>query len=67
MPRTFGDTMIHISHLDAVVRSDRPVYACEEADLVPNERERQIGRMIAEQLVDDGATIQIGANKTPVK
>uniref|UniRef100_A0A914SJS6 Uncharacterized protein n=1 Tax=Parascaris equorum TaxID=6256 RepID=A0A914SJS6_PAREQ len=60
MPRTFGDTQIHISQLDAVVKTDRPIYAQEPLEGSTDENIAKIGKYIAENLVDDGATLQIG-------
>jgi acyl-CoA hydrolase len=61
-PRTFGDTMIHISEVDALVESDRPIPevpygAYGETDAI-------IGKHIA-SLVEDGSTIQLGIGNIP--
>lgn len=61
-PRTFGDTMIHISQVTALVESDRPV---PEATIEPyTEKDATIGRYIAD-LVEDGSTIQLGIGYIP--
>uniref|UniRef100_A0A0M3IEQ1 Acetyl-CoA hydrolase n=1 Tax=Ascaris lumbricoides TaxID=6252 RepID=A0A0M3IEQ1_ASCLU len=65
MPRTFGDTQIHISQLDAVVKTDRPIYAQEPMEENTDENIAKIGKYIAENLVDDGATLQIGIGAIP--
>ncbi|VDM48389.1 unnamed protein product [Toxocara canis] len=65
MPRTFGDTQIHISQLDAVVKSNRPIFAQEETNAAPDENIAKIGKLIADNLVDDGATLQIGIGAIP--
>lgn len=58
MPRTFGDGVIHSSHFDAMVHSDD---ALPEIKLQPpTDEEDEIGRYIAENLVYDGATLQMG-------
>ncbi|MEG1622108.1 MAG: acetyl-CoA hydrolase/transferase C-terminal domain-containing protein [Alistipes sp.] len=62
MPRTFGDSVIHISKIAALVRGDEPLVELPIA--VPNELERSIGNYIAE-LVPDGATLQIGVGGIP--
>lgn len=61
-PRTFGDTMIHISEVDALVASQREV---PELPNVPfTDVEDRIGKYIAE-LVADGSTIQLGIGGIP--
>ena len=61
-PRTFGDTLVHISEVAAVVESDRPI-PC--AKLAPyTETDAAIGRYIAE-LIEDGSTIQLGIGNIP--
>jgi acyl-CoA hydrolase len=62
MPRTHGDGLIHIEQIDAMVEADEPIY--EMAPHVLNDQERAIGRHCAE-LVDDGATLQIGIGAIP--
>lgn len=62
MPRTFGDPVIHISKIAALVRGDEPLVELPTA--VPNDKERAIGNYIAE-LVPDGATLQIGVGGIP--
>ncbi len=62
MPRTFGDPVIHISKIDALVRGDEELVELPIA--VPNEMERKIGNFIAAE-VPDGATLQIGVGGIP--
>ena len=62
MPRTFGDSVIHISKIAALVRGDEPLVELPIA--VPNEMERKIGNFIAAE-VPDGATLQIGVGGIP--
>ncbi len=62
MPRTFGDPVIHISKIAALVRGDEPLVELPIA--VPNEMERKIGNYIAAE-VPDGATLQIGVGGIP--
>ena len=62
MPRTFGDTIIHVSKISAMCRGDEPLV--EVPTPVPNEIETRIGRYIAEQ-IPDGATLQIGVGGIP--
>lgn len=58
MPRTFGDALIHISHVDYAVNLDVPLP--EHGGAPPSEAETKIGQHIASNLVDDGATLQMG-------
>jgi len=62
LPRTYGDTQIHISEVDFVVENHAPV---PEIPIVePNEKDKIIGNYIAE-LVEDGSTIQLGIGGIP--
>lgn len=58
LPRTFGDGIIHISHIDYAVKVDTPLPT--HGGKPPTEIEAKIGKNIAENLVDDGATLQMG-------
>jgi acyl-CoA hydrolase/GNAT superfamily N-acetyltransferase len=62
MPRTHGDSFVHLSRLAAVVESDRPLHELERP--AGSEVARRIGRYIAE-LIEDGATIQMGIGDIP--
>src|SRR5512142_3108382 len=62
MPRTHGDGLIHIEQIDAMVEVDEPIH--EVPPHVLTDQERAIGRHCAE-LVDDGATLQIGIGAIP--
>jgi len=62
MPRTHGDGLIHISHIDSAVVVDDPLP--EIAPGAPTDAERAIGRFCAE-LVEDGATLQMGIGAIP--
>ncbi|VDO65603.1 unnamed protein product [Haemonchus placei] len=65
MPRTYGDTVIHISHIDSLVEvKDRKIYAKPDRGK-PNEVEQAIGKLIAENLVEDEATLQLGIGAIP--
>uniref|UniRef100_A0A7E4VQP4 Acetyl-CoA hydrolase n=1 Tax=Panagrellus redivivus TaxID=6233 RepID=A0A7E4VQP4_PANRE len=64
MPRTFGDGLIHQSHIDVVVESNGfPLHLRNIAKMSPTEQ--KIGEIIAEHLVDDGATLQMGIGAIP--
>jgi acyl-CoA hydrolase len=62
MPRTYGDGLIHVNKLTAMVQVDAPIHA--PAPTPPNETEQRIGNHVAE-LVEDGATIQMGIGAIP--
>jgi len=62
MPRTHGDGVIHISKFDKVVESEYELPAIVLPD--PDETEQQIGKYVAD-LVDDGATLQMGIGAIP--
>ncbi len=57
MPRTLGDSFIHVSKIDAFVEVDRDLDEFRPAP--PTEVERAIGRNVAE-LIGDGACLQLG-------
>ncbi len=62
LPRTLGDTHLHISDVDWFVENHQEVPTLPSPD--PDETETLIGNYIAE-LVDDGATIQLGIGGIP--
>jgi acyl-CoA hydrolase len=63
MPRTFGDAIIHQSHMDYAVEVNAPLPDHPNKPLSPEEE--AIGKHIAENLVDDGATLQMGIGNIP--
>ncbi|KAI0237031.1 4-hydroxybutyrate coenzyme A transferase [Lamellibrachia satsuma] len=63
MPRTFGDGVIHMSHCDVVVTGTDPLPVTSPHGA--SEEEEQIGRLISENLVQDGATLQMGIGSIP--
>lgn len=62
MPRTLGRSFVHVSRLDRIVETDRPLPELTAPE--PDEVEEAIGRNIAE-LVSDEATIQLGIGAIP--
>ena len=58
MPRSFGDGAIHKSHIDCMVECDEPLP--EMQPFHSTEIENKIGSFVAENLVMDGATLQMG-------
>ncbi|XP_011641731.1 uncharacterized protein LOC105430085 isoform X2 [Pogonomyrmex barbatus] len=63
IPRSFGDTLVHSSHFDWAVRHDCPL-PCVGC-LLPNDLEQEIGKIIAQRLIEDGATLQLGIGCIP--
>ncbi len=61
-PRSIGDGIIHISEIDALVEVDKPITTVPLRDISPEEH--KIGKYIAE-LVEDGATLQMGIGGVP--
>lgn len=62
MPRTLGDSFIHISAVDHIVEVDEPIIAVPLPKIGPIEE--AIGRHVA-SLVEDGATLQLGIGAIP--
>ena len=61
-PRTNGDTFIHISDVDFVYESNRPVPIFPYAPI--SDKDKIIGQYIAD-MVEDGSTIQLGIGGIP--
>ncbi|MGH9793594.1 MAG: acetyl-CoA hydrolase/transferase family protein [Candidatus Acidiferrales bacterium] len=62
MPRTYGDSFIHLSEIDAIVEASQPL--CE----LPREEITDLHRAIARNvstLIEDGATLQLGIGGIP--
>ncbi|QGP91866.1 Butanoate coenzyme A-transferase [Neomoorella glycerini] len=62
LPRTYGDTQVHISQVDYIVENEAPLY--ELPPIEPSTEEQAIGAFIAE-LIEDGSTIQLGIGGIP--
>lgn len=62
MPRTHGDSFIHVSQLDYIVESEAPIIELQPPKIGPVEE--AIGRHIA-SLIDDGACLQLGIGGIP--
>ena len=63
MPRTYGDSFIHVSEIDAIVELSRPLVRVEEAAqqrAVP----RRSGARVA-SLIEDGSVLQCGIGGIP--
>lgn len=64
MPRTLGDSFIHISDMDQIIEVDYPV----EHEMDPESVDPNVVDAIAfnvSKLISDGATLQIGLGKVP--
>src|SRR5271169_1013453 len=62
MPRTYGDSFIHVSDIDAIVESSRPL--CELPKHEITDLHLAIARNVA-TLIEDGSTIQTGISGIP--
>lgn len=62
LPRTFGDTLIHIDEIEAVVEVKRPIPQVSYGSVT--EKDLIIAGNVAE-LVDDGSTLQFGIGRMP--
>jgi acyl-CoA hydrolase/GNAT superfamily N-acetyltransferase len=62
MPRTLGDSFVHVSALDAMVKSDKPLLEFPMEAITPEAE--KIAEFI-ESLVPDGATLQTGIGNIP--
>ena len=63
VPRTFGDSHVHISQFDAVYQEDKPIYTVSPG-AISSEFE-EIGRIIAHELIPDRACLQLGIGAIP--
>jgi len=61
MPRTLGDSFVHVSQIDVAIETDRPIIEVVRAPM--DERFVAIGRNVA-QLIKDGSTLQLGIGAT---
>ena len=62
MPRTFGDSFIHVNAIDMLVHYDEDIITISVPE--PDETLRRIGQNIA-RLVEDGSTIECGIGRIP--
>jgi itaconate CoA-transferase len=62
MPRVFGDSLVHVSEVQAIVENHAPLVNVPYKD--PDEDSMKIGKCIAEQ-IPDGATLQLGIGNLP--
>ncbi len=62
MPRTLGESFIHVDDIDLAVEVDVPPYEYSNGQI--GDIERRIGEHVAE-LIPDGATLQLGIGAIP--
>ncbi|MGD0649558.1 MAG: GNAT family N-acetyltransferase [Verrucomicrobiia bacterium] len=62
MPRTLGDTFIHVYDLDALVPSEEPIL--EVPYVEDTEEAERIAEFVA-ALIEDGSTIELGIGRIP--
>ncbi len=62
MPRTHGDSFLHVDEIDLLVESEVPLAESRAEEM--DEVTLAIGRHVA-GLIDDGATLQMGIGKIP--
>ncbi|WOR15874.1 acetyl-CoA hydrolase/transferase C-terminal domain-containing protein [Hyphomonas sp. FCG-A18] len=62
MPRVFGDSMIHISEIDALIEHDVALHEVPTKE--PSEADHKIAKIVAD-MVPDGACLQMGIGALP--
>lgn len=62
VPRTFGDSVIHIRDIDFAIEIDEPIHSVKARTISPSER--MIGQYVA-QMIENGATLQMGIGAVP--
>ncbi len=62
VPRTHGDSFVHVSRLDHAVQWEGPLH--EVGRQAPDQTQMEIGRRVAD-LIEDGATLQLGIGAIP--
>lgn len=58
LPVTSGDAHVHISNFTSIIHGDMPCHFMNPRQMT--EVEDKIGSLIADNLIDDGATLQTG-------
>lgn len=62
MPRTLGDSFLHVNKLDYIVETDYPILELPRVTFT--EMHHEIGKNVAE-LIEDGSTLQMGIGGIP--
>lgn len=63
MPRVFGESLLHVSEVDAIVQNDAPLEEVEQAPSCPEDE--TIARIVADR-IEDGACLQMGIGSLPI-
>jgi acyl-CoA hydrolase/RimJ/RimL family protein N-acetyltransferase len=64
MPRTHGESFVHLDRFDALVKVDTPIAEYVHPDI--GEVAEHVARYIA-SIIDDGSTLQIGLGRVPTE
>lgn len=62
MPRVFGESLLHVSEVDAIIESDTPLPEIQCG--TPSPEEQAIALIVA-NMIDDGACLQMGIGTLP--
>lgn len=62
MPRTLGDSFVHVSRLDALVKSNSPIIQFPVVE--PTPEALRIGEFL-NSLIENGSTLQVGIGEIP--
>ena len=62
MPRVFGDSLLHVSEVDTIIENDQPLLEVPIPAAVAEDQ--AIGRIV-EEMVEDGACLQMGIGALP--
>ncbi len=68
MPRTLGDSFIHISKIHKIVESDVPIMELPQVEPDTSEEELEVFRKIGgniSELIENGSTLQLGIGRIP--
>uniref|UniRef100_A0A0N4ZJF4 Acetyl-CoA hydrolase n=1 Tax=Parastrongyloides trichosuri TaxID=131310 RepID=A0A0N4ZJF4_PARTI len=66
VPSVYGDSMIHASQFSGLIEDNSfEPHQMPDSKFESNSPESKIGKIIAENLVDDGATLQLGIGTIP--
>ena len=65
VPRTHGEASVHISHFSTICEDHRPLPEMHGLGVL-DETSRKIGQIIAEELIPDGATLQMGIGSVEI-
>ena len=65
MPRTYGDSFIHVSELDAIVEVSRPL--CELKETRQRSDLRPRSARTCASLIEDGSVLQLGLVASPTR